>query len=229
MKKRIALLSMIGILALSACNKKQDTTKRSDNPSTKNVEALQLDLVKNGSLLKEVDSSVADYVTVKVAEEYKNTLFYLTTDLTETFEQHKNLTKSISFSALTFTSNITDAEKSSLTSYFYDEKGIEALDLGFDVSKDLGWETKVDVATYINDYTENKNNYSISVIYMPALVTHYQTSFTSLECYVMFPLYYQIYKTGDKSETFDAKSDDLTELVEFDGNLLKTEVTEVSA
>lgn len=230
MKKKLALLGLIGILALASCNKKEDTTKRSDNPSTSNKEILHLEDVKQGNLIKEIKSDEADYVTIKVAENYKDTLFYLTTDLTATFEEHKSLTKKISFNTLSFTSNITDSEKTALADYMYNEAGIKSKDLGFDISSDLGnWVTNVDVTTIVNDYLETSDSYSISIVYIPTLVSHYQTSFTSLECYVMFPLYYQIYKNEQKEQIFDTKATDLSTKLEFDGDYLKSETVEVSA
>ena len=229
MKKRFILLSLTGLLALASCNQQKDTTKRSDYPSTTNKTLLKLDDVSNGTLLREVRSDETDYVTVKVANDYKNTLFYLTTSLDETFESHGTLNKSVNFSPLTFTTNITDAEKSALSGYVYSETGIYSKDVSFDINKDItSWISNVDVKAYAEDYEKNKTSYSISVIYVPALVTHYATTYTSLECYVMFPLYYQVYKDGAKDNVF-SKATDLTDQLEFDNNVLKSQTTEVSA
>lgn len=229
MKKRLALLSLGLVFALASCQKSADTTKRSDNPSDTNKTALKLNLVNEGSLLKEVGTAT-DYVSVKVAEDYKDTLFYVTTDLTPALEAHGTLNKNLTISPLAFTTNITDAEKSSLASYVYNESGIYAKDLGFDVSADItNWNTNVDVLAIANEYTEAKANYYISVVYVPTLAVHYANTYTALECYVMFPLYYQIYKDGAKDAIFDSKAKDLTNTLEFDNNLLKSQTTTVTA
>ena len=228
MKKKLALLSLIGILLLSGCQKNTDTTKRGDNPSTANKTALKLDSVYAGKLVKETGTE-NDYVTVRIAEDYNNTLFYLTTSLTDELKAHGNLTKSLSVSPLTFTSDITDAEKNALTGYVYNETGLYAKDFGFDVSKDItSWTTSVSLADIAKNYN-GTDNYSISVIYVPTIVTHFATSYTALECYVMFPLYYQVYKDGNVEEVFSSKATDLTSKLEFENNILKSQTTEVSA
>lgn len=229
MKKRLALLSMIGILFLASCQQKNDTTKRGDNPSVVNKTALKLDIVSNGKDLKTKEDDSKDYVTVKVAESYKDTLFYVTTSLTEELTAHGNLTKSVSIAPLTFTTEISDAEKSALTGYVYNETGLYDKDFGFDVSKDItSWITTINLEEISKNYKEN-DKYNISVIYVPSVVTHYATSYTALECYVMFPLYYQVYKDGEISNTFSSKAVDLTNTLEFEDNRLKSETTSVSA
>ena len=229
MKKSLALLSLAGVILLASCQQKTDTTKRSDNPSEANRTALKLDLVDSGSLIKTV-SDQADYVTVKTATNVTDTLFYFTTDLTEVLEEHGTLNKSINIKPLAFTTNITSAEQSALASYLYSEDGIVAKNVGFTISSDLSsWETKVSVEAVAKDYVDSKANYSISVIYVPTLVTHYATSYTALECYVMFPLYYQIYKDGAKEAVFDSKATNLTDTLEFENDVLKSKTTEVSA
>ena len=45
----------------------------------------------------------------------------------------------------------------------------------------------------------------------------------------MFPLYYQVYKEGSKNAIFDSKAKDLTNTLEFDNNLLKSQTTTVTA
>lgn len=226
MKKSLAVLSLGLLFALASCQKATDTTKRSDNPSDINKTALKLDLVNDGVLLKEI-GVVTDYVSVKIPTEYKDSLFYVTTDLTETLEAHGTLNKNITISPLTFTSNITDAEKSSLASYVYSDTGIYAKDdLGFTVSENIkNWQTNVDILPIAKEYTEAKANYYISVIYVPALAVHYANTYTALECYVMFPLYYQVYKEGAKEAIFDSKAKDLTSKLEFNNNLLKSQET----
>ncbi len=228
MKKSLALLSLVGLFALAGCQKAADTTKRSDNPSDTNKAALELDTVKAGSLLKEKGTET-DYVTVTAATDLADSLFYLTTDLTSTLEAHGTLTKTVNISPLAFTSSITDAEKTALVSYVYSDTGIYAKDLGFTVSKISSWTTGVSIATVAEEYTKAKANYYLSVIYVPTLVTHYASSYTALECYVMFPLYYQVYKEGSKEATFESYATDLTDTLEFDNNLLKSATTEVSA
>jgi len=229
MKKRLALLSMIGILFLASCQSKTDTTKRGDNPSTENKNALKLDIVSNGKELKTRTDDQKDYVTVKIAESYKDTLFYVTTSLTDELKAHGSLTKSVSIAPLTFTTDISDAEKSALTGYVYNETGLYAKDFGFDISKDItSWITTINLEEISKNYKEN-DKYSISVIYVPSVVTHYATSYTALECYVMFPLYYQIYKDGEIQDTFNSKAVDLTNKLEFENNRLKSETTSVSA
>lgn len=229
MKKRLALLSIVGILLLSSCQKKTDTTKRSDNPSSSNITALKLDSVKQGTLVKEI-STESDYVTVKIAEDYKDTLFYVSTSLTDTLKEHGTLTKSLTIKPLTFTEDITDAERGALAGYVYSETGLYSKDFGFDVSKDFtAWDNVINIKEVAEAYDKEASNYTISVIYVPAYVSHYATSYTALECYVMFPLYYQIYKDGSKEEVFDSKAIDLTSTLEFENNNLKSQTTEVSA
>ena len=229
MKKRLALLSLGLVFALASCQKSADTTKRSDNPSDTNKQALKLDLVKEGSLLKEVGTST-DYVSVRLAENFDDTLFYVTTDLTPALEAHGTLNKKITISPLAFTSNITDAEKSSLVSYVYSDNGIYSKEFAFDISDDIkNWNTDIDVQEIAKEYSDAKANYYISVIYVPTLAVHYANTYTALECYVMFPLYYQVYKEGSKNAIFDSKAKDLTNTLEFDNNLLKSQTTTVTA
>lgn len=229
MKKSLALLSLATVFMLAGCKKATDTTKRSDNPSDTNKTALNLEAVVQGSLLTEVGDAT-DYVTAKVATDYASTLFYVTTDLTEALESRGELNKYVTISPLTFTSNITDSEKSSLTSYVYSSTGIYAKDLGFEVAKDVtSWKTNIDIQAIAKEYSSAKANYYLSVIYVPTLVVHYASTYTALECYAMFPLYYQVYKEGSKEAVFDSKAKDLTSTLEFDNNLLKSQTTEVSA
>ncbi len=223
MKKKIALLSIITILALSSCSQKTDTTKRSDDPNTNNKTALKLSDVSNGILVKELNEEDTDYVSAKIANNYNDTLFYLTTSITEPLKKYGSLTKSINVSPLTFISNITDDEKAALSNYFYDEEGLYSKDYEIsNLDTFSNWESKIDISNILNDFNE-EDEYEISVIYIPTYVTHYATSYTALECYVMVPLYYQIYKASNKSEIFDLKSSNLTDILEFDGELLSSE------
>lgn len=205
MKKIIVFLFAFVSILLVSCGKKDEIAPRRDNPHTDNVELLDLDLVKNGNAVVDTDTSAANYYLVKVASDLNKSLFVYETELDETFEYHINRKENIthvSISALTFSSEIQEAEASTIISTVFAEDGInkDKLELANELNTSATGATTVAIKDFFDAYkNENVKGNKLITVYLPTYTERYVEGSFVLGVYVMVPVYYEIVSNDVKA------------------------------
>ena len=196
MKKILAFLFIFTTILLSSCGDKTDTTKRVDNPDQALAAALNLETVKAGDLLNEVDETQEDYYKIIAAKDIKASLVVYESNLDAALENANGRTQSLSVSYLTFI-EFSDIEKAGIISQLFNDNSKLKAALfsdSFELNKVNAWTKsfKEGVSDLQAAYTNGQRNNALSVIYLPIYVEHYQESKCLLEAYALVPVYYEI-------------------------------------
>ena len=233
MKKICTLIFVCSLLFMvSSCSKKQDIVTRKDNPSNEMITTLNLEGVKNGNSLIEVDNTANEYYDIKMAADYNSTFFVHTTNLDNIAKEQGDKIHSLSIKPLTFTSDITTTETSNIINKFYGDSGIKAkqdLAVSVNISNDSwdkqtywNYNVKNGVSDAIDKFLNGEmTNINLSVIYLPTYIEHYQDSKLSLAIYAMLPVYFEITTLKDGKIESEAFNNISTPAISFtDNNLL---------
>ena len=91
MKKICTLIFVCSLLFMvSSCSKKQDIVTRKDNPSNEMITTLNLEGVKNGNSLIEVDNTANEYYDIYISLRTYNSSFF---DITKAIIEAKRIMK----------------------------------------------------------------------------------------------------------------------------------------
>ena len=210
MKKILVCLFVFASILLVSCGKKDELEPRRDNPHTDNVELLDLNSVKDGNAVIDTDTSAANYYLVKASANLNKSLFVFETELDEVFEYHLNRKETITevnISALTFSSEIEEAEASAIISTVFAENGVnkDKLGLANDINTSASGATTANIKDFYNAYkNENVKNNKLITVYLPTYTERYVDGSFVLGVYVMVPVYYEIVSDNVKaSNAFD--------------------------
>lgn len=163
-----------------------------DNPSASLVTELNLESVKNGKTIHEVDTTAKNYYSVKTAEDVSSVLFVYNCSLDDTLESIKKNLKEYDIYSLSFVNSITAQEQSQIASIVYksDEITKDKLNVSFDLKKASSWNIKVKAGDVLEKYLEGQRNNYLSILYLPIYVQHVEKSQSVLEVYAFVPIYY---------------------------------------
>lgn len=192
MKKILTVFVLMLTLVLASCGTTQDTSIRKDNPSSEMNTLLGLDSVKNGKSINEVDTSSKDYYNIKLAEDKKSSLFVYNCMIDSVLKESEERLRFLTVNPLIFTADFTVDETTKIAGDLYSVLTKEYLGVGFDINVSSSWGTTIDAKDVMQAYVDGQRDNSISIVYLPVYVEHYQNSQMVLSAFVIMPVYYEV-------------------------------------